>query len=76
MDLGSSNSDGMLAPTTAGANSAPHEISALWEKLARVLALEKERSQRPGGLDLYGRLIQRYDRMLTRQLHARIGELG
>ncbi|MGC2475665.1 MAG: hypothetical protein WA485_15090 [Candidatus Sulfotelmatobacter sp.] len=76
VDLRSSNSAGVLAPTIPGTNSAPPEISALWERLARVLALEQERIQRPGGLDLYGRLIQRYERMLTRQLHARIGELG
>lgn len=66
----------LLARTIPEVQSAPQEISALWEKLAKVLVLERECIQRPGGLDRYGRLIQRYERMLTRQLHARIHEQG
>ena len=66
----------LLASTIQGAYSAPQQISALWEKLVRVLILEKDCIQRPGGLERYGRLIQRYERMLTRQLHARILEQG
>jgi len=66
-----------LPPSTIQArDSASQQISALWEKLARVMVLEKNCVQRPGGLERYGRLIQRYDRMLTRQLHALILEEG
>lgn len=73
-DLPSVKLDGLFASAIPGTDSAPKEISALWDKLAKVLAFEKECLQRTGGLGRYGLLIQRYERMLTRQLHARIRE--
>jgi len=73
-DLPSSESAGPLASTIQGTYSVPQDISVLWEKLAKVLLLEKDCMQGRGGLERQGRLIQRYERMLTRQLHARIRE--
>ena len=50
------------------------EISLIWARLARVVVFERDCIHRPDGLELNGRLIYRYERMLTRQLHARIRE--
>jgi hypothetical protein len=50
------------------------EISRIWDKLTRVVVFEKECSQRPDGLEHNAPLICRYERMLTRQLHACIRE--
>lgn len=62
------------SPPDAGTDSAPRQISRIWDKLARVVMFEKECSQRPAGLEQNVRLICRYERMLTRQLHAQIRE--
>lgn len=58
----------------AGTDSAPQQISRIWDKLARVVMFEKECIQRPAGLEQNARLICRYERMLTRQLHVQIRE--
>jgi hypothetical protein len=55
-----------------GTDSA--EIGLIWGKLARVIAFEQECSKHSGGLERNARLIYRYERTLTRQLHARIRE--
>jgi hypothetical protein len=47
---------------------------SIWGKLARVVAFEQECAERPGGLERNAHLICRYERTLTRQLHARIRE--
>jgi hypothetical protein len=66
---------GLLTPGSVKTNSAMSSIASLWEKMTRVLEVEKDRMQQPGGLDQHGRLLHRYERMLTNQLHARIREL-
>ena len=53
-------------------DSASQDISRIWEKMARVLVFERGCMQRPDGLEQNGRLIHRYERMLSRQLHERI----
>jgi hypothetical protein len=50
------------------------EIGSIWGKLARVVAFERECAEHPGGLERNAHLICRYERTLTRQLHARIRE--
>ena len=55
-------------------DAAIKEISRIWSKLARVVVFERDCIERPEGLEQNGRLISRYERMLTRQLHARIRE--
>ena len=54
----------------------PTEIGRIWDKLARVIAFELQCSKHAGGLERHARLIYRYERMLTRQLHAHIRECG
>jgi hypothetical protein len=61
-------------PLGAGTDFAPGQISRIWDKMARVVMFEKECSQRPAGLEQNARLICRYERMLTRQLHVQIRE--
>ena len=43
-------------------------------ELARVVVFENDCAQRPAGLENNARLIRRYERMLTKRLHARIRE--
>lgn len=57
-------------------DSGTPDMACIWEKMARVLALEKDCMQRADGLEQNGRLLHRYERMLTRQLHTCIRELG
>jgi len=66
--------NGSLASEVLGTDSALQEINRIWGKLARVVAFEKDCAQRPAGLERNVRLICRYERMLTKQLHARIRE--
>lgn len=73
-DLGALKLDGSLVSEALGTSSTLQEIDRIWSKLARVVVFEKDCAQRPDGLERNGRLIGRYERMLTRQLHARIRE--
>jgi hypothetical protein len=50
------------------------EIIRVRCKLEKVLIFESECVQRPNGLEQNARLIYRYERMLTRKLHAYIRE--
>jgi len=73
-DLGSRKLDRSLVSEVPGTRSALQEINRIWDKLTRVVVFEKDCAQRPNGLERNARLICRYERMLTRQLHARIRE--
>ncbi len=66
--------NGSCASEAFGTSPALQEIDRVWGKLARVVVFEKDCAQRPDGLERNRRLICRYERMLTRQLHARIRE--
>jgi hypothetical protein len=63
-----------LVSEALGTDSVLQEIDRIWVKLARVVVLEKNCAQHPDGLTRHGRLVCRYERMLTKQLHARIRE--
>jgi hypothetical protein len=76
LDLRSVKLNGSLVSGVLGANSALHEINRIWCKLARVVVFEKDCARRPAGLARNARLIWRYERMLTKQLHERILEWG
>jgi hypothetical protein len=73
-DLGSPKVNGSIGAEVLGRDSALQEISRIWGKLTRVVVFEKDCAHQPKGLERHGRLICRYERMLTRQLHARIRE--
>ena len=73
-DLASLKSNGSLISEYPGTSSALQEINRIWSKLARVVDFENDCTQRSGGLEQSVRLICRYERMLTRQLNARIRE--
>jgi len=74
IDLDSLTLERSLHPAVSGADAALQEISRIWGRLAKIVAFEKASSQLPVGLESNARLICRYERMLTRQLHARIRE--
>jgi hypothetical protein len=57
-------------------DSASQDINRIWERMARVLVFERDCMQRTGGLEENWRLIHRYERMLSRQLHERICQQG
>jgi hypothetical protein len=61
-----------LMSDIVGADSARQEIGHLFGKLARVLAFENRCFQEPADFERNAQLICRYERMLTKQLHARI----
>lgn len=61
-------------PSLSGADTALQEINRIWDRLAKIVAFEKASSQLPVGLECNARLICRYERMLTCQLHAHIRE--
>lgn len=74
VDLDSLGLNRSLEPEDPGTSSALEEINRIWDRLAKVVTFEKAASQIPIGLNSNSRLICRYERMLTRQLHARIRE--
>jgi hypothetical protein len=74
LDLGSLKLNGSLVSEVLGTRSALQEINRISGKLTRVVVFEKDCAQHPDGLERNGRLISRYESMLTRQLHARIRE--
>ena len=74
LDLRSLKENGSIASELLGKDSALQEISRIWSKLTRVVVFEKYCAHQPKGLERNGRLICRYESMLTRQLHARIRE--
>lgn len=76
VDLPSSKEGGSSIYTSPPAGSGLQDINRVWEKMARVLAFERDCLQHSDGLQQNGRLIHRYERMLTRQLHRRIRERG
>lgn len=76
VDPGWVTHDGSLLFGDLRTESATLEMIRIWEKMARVLALEKDCLKSPDGLKQNGRLIHRYERMLSTQLHARIRELA
>jgi hypothetical protein len=63
-----------VLPEVLVRDAAIKEISRIWGKLVRVVVFERDSIQHPDGLEQNGRLIDRYERMLTRQLHACIRE--
>jgi hypothetical protein len=63
-----------VLPEVLRRDAALKEIGRVWSKLVRVVVFERDCIQRPDGLEQNGRLINRYESMLTRQLHARIRE--
>ena len=67
-------SNGSLVSEALGTSPGLQEIDRIWSKLARIVVFERECAQRPDGLERNERLICRYERMLTRQLHDRIRE--
>jgi len=73
-DLASRMGSSTIASDARRKDSALKDIIRIWDKLARVVVFEKECSQRPDGLEHNGRLICRYERRLTGQLHERIRE--
>jgi hypothetical protein len=74
IDLDSLTLKRSVHPAVSGVDTAPQEISRIWDRLAKIVAFEKASSQLAVGLESNARLICRYERMLTRQLHARIRE--
>lgn len=76
LDLHSLKVEGFLVSDSRLKGSALQDIQRIWDKMARVLVFERNCTQRPDGLEQNGQLIHRYERMLTRQLHARIRELA
>jgi hypothetical protein len=74
IDLDSLMLERSLRPAVSGVDAALQEMSRIWGKLAKIVAFERASSQLPAGLESNARLICRYERMLTRQLHARIRE--
>jgi len=74
VDLCSLELSKTVLPEVPGRDEAIKEINCIWGKLARIVVFERDCIQRPDGLEQNGRLIYRYERMLTRQLHARIRE--
>ena len=57
-----------------GIQPAKSEIAVIRERLARVVRLERDCVAHPDRWGRNARLIVRYERMLTKQLHARIRE--
>ncbi len=74
LDLSSLKLNGSIESEVLGRDAALQEISRIWGKLTRAVVFEKDCAHQPKGLERNGRLICRYERMLTRQLHARIRE--
>ena len=74
LDLSSLKLNGSIESEVLGRDAALQEISRIWGKLTRVVVFEKDCAHQPKGLERNGRLICRYERMLTRQLHARVRE--
>jgi hypothetical protein len=72
LDLSSLPLNESISRTTLGSDAALQEINRIWNKLARVMAFENDCAQRPDGLQRNVHLICRYERMLTRKLHAHI----
>ena len=68
--------NGSLVSEVLGTDSVLQEIDRIWGKLTRIVVLEKSCAQHPDGLARHGRLICRYERMLTNKLHARIREFA
>ena len=73
-DLCSLERSRTVLPEALGRDAAIKEINSIWGKLARVVVFERDCIERPDGLEQNGRLIYRYERMLARQIHARIRE--
>jgi hypothetical protein len=63
-----------LVSEVLGTDLALQEISRIWDKLARVVAFEKDCAQHRAGMERNARLISRYERSLSKRLHARIRE--
>jgi hypothetical protein len=74
IDLASLRLNRSLVSEAFGTDSALLEINRIWDKLTKVAVFENNCAHHPDGLEQTGRLICRYERMLTRQLHARIRE--
>jgi len=74
IDLDSGMPERSLHPAVSGADTALKEINRIWERLAKIVDFENVSSQLPVGLESNARLICRYERMLSRQLHTRIRE--
>jgi hypothetical protein len=50
------------------------ELRLVWNRLERLIAFEQNCAKDPDLLERNARLIGRYDRMLTRQLHKHVRE--
>ena len=53
-------------------DSRASDVAHILEKMIRVLALEKDCMQCPDGLKQKGKLLHRYERMLSAKLHTQI----
>lgn len=67
---------GLLTSGSFAKDSSTPDVMRILERMVRVLALEKDCMQCPDGLKQKGKLLHRYERMLSGQLHSRIRELG
>ena len=68
--------DGSIGADSLLMESGSQEIHRIWDKMARVLILERDSMQRPDGFEQNARLVHRYERMLSGQLHERIRQQG
>ena len=73
-DTSSSQLSGSFGSAVLVPDSLLGEIIRVWGKLEKVLIFESECAQLPNGLEQNARLICRYERMLTRKVHACIRE--
>ncbi len=67
---------GLLTSGSGAEDSFTPDVVCILERMVRVLALEKDCTQCPDRLKQNGKLLHRYERMLSGQLHARIRELA
>jgi hypothetical protein len=74
LDTSSSPPCGSLVSAVFMPDSPLGQIIRVRCKLEKILIFESECAQRPNGLEQNARLIYRYERMLTRKLHAYIRE--
>lgn len=57
-------------------DSRASDVARILERMVRVLALENDCMQCPDGLKQKGKLLHRYERMLSAQLHKQICSLS
>lgn len=67
---------GLFTSGSLPIDSRASDVARILEKMMRVLALEKDCMQCPDGLKQKGKLLHRYERMLSAQLHKQICSLS